>query len=46
MGYGSVNADVTLMKSHDCVEGISADIKDESYPAPLTLMLWFDHGLS
>jgi len=45
MGYSNVNHDVTVVKSNECVEGISVDVKGKADPAPVTLMMWFDHEL-
>lgn len=45
LGYHSVNDVVTLVKSNDCVEGIAVDVQGKADPAPVTLMMWFDHEL-
>jgi len=43
MAYNTVNSDITVVKSNDCVEGISVEVKGKADPVPVTLMIWFDH---
>jgi len=43
MAYSTINTDITLMKSTDCVEGIAIGVQGKADPNPVTLMMWFDH---
>jgi hypothetical protein len=43
MAYSTVNSDITVVKSNDCVEGIAVEVKGKADPVPVTLMIWFDH---
>jgi hypothetical protein len=43
MGYDSINNDVSVIKTNDCVEGIAFAVQRKSDAVPVTLMIWFDH---
>ena len=45
MTHGTVNNDITVVKSNGNVEGIAFQIKGKSDPVPVTLMMWWDHEL-
>jgi hypothetical protein len=44
MAYSTVNSDITVVKSNDCVEGIAMQVQGKADPNPVTLMMWFVHG--
>ncbi len=43
MVYSTVNSDITVVKSNDCVEGIAIQVQSKADSNPVTLMMWFDH---
>jgi hypothetical protein len=43
MAYSTVNSDITVVKSNDCVEGIAMQVQGKADSNPVTLMMWFDH---
>ena len=45
MMHGTINNDITIIKSNGNVEGIAFQIKGKSDPVPVTLMMWWDHEL-
>jgi hypothetical protein len=45
MSYDTINSDVSVIKSNDCVEGIAFEVQGKADPVPVTLMMWFDHEM-
>jgi hypothetical protein len=43
MSYDTINSDVSVIKSNDCVEGTAFEVQGKADPVPVTLMMWFDH---
>jgi hypothetical protein len=41
--YDDINHDISIIRSNDCVEGIAFKVKGKADPAPVTLLMWFDH---
>ncbi len=44
-GCHTINSDVSIIKSNDCVEGIAFEIQGKADATLGTLMMWFDHDL-
>jgi hypothetical protein len=43
MAYSTVNSDIMVVKSNDCVEGIAVEVQGKADPNRVTLIMWFDH---
>jgi hypothetical protein len=43
MAYSTVNSDIMVIKSNDCVEGIAMKVQGKADPTTVTLRMWFDH---
>jgi len=46
MGYDTVDKDLTVIKSNNCVEGFDMKIQGKANPRLVTLTIWFDHDLT